>query len=60
LAAIASAAASRARSRYGWSRIAGETELLYRRVLARTDAGTATDAVTTTGLPTATVPGGRS
>ncbi|MGB8996945.1 MAG: glycosyltransferase, partial [Pseudonocardiaceae bacterium] len=60
LAAIASAAASRARSRYGWSRIAGETELLYRRVLARTDTGTATDAVTTTGLPTATVPGGRS
>jgi glycosyltransferase involved in cell wall biosynthesis len=34
LAAIGSAAAARARSRYGWSRIAVETELLYRRVLA--------------------------
>jgi glycosyltransferase involved in cell wall biosynthesis len=48
LAAIGSAAAARARSRYGWGRIASETELLYRRVLAGTEA------------PTATVPGGRS
>jgi glycosyltransferase involved in cell wall biosynthesis len=48
LAAIGSAAAARARSRYGWGRIARETELLYRRVLA----GAKT--------PTATVPGGRS
>jgi glycosyltransferase involved in cell wall biosynthesis len=34
LAAIGSAAAARARSRYGWGRIAVETELLYRQVLA--------------------------
>jgi glycosyltransferase involved in cell wall biosynthesis len=34
LAAIGSAAAARARSRYGWDRIAGDTEQLYRRVLA--------------------------
>ena len=48
LAAIGSAAAARARSRYGWGRIASETELLYRRVLAGVET------------PTATVPGGRS
>jgi D-inositol-3-phosphate glycosyltransferase len=48
LAAIGSAAAARARSRYGWDRIAAETELLYRRVLAGT------------GTATATAPGGRS
>jgi glycosyltransferase involved in cell wall biosynthesis len=36
LAAIGSAAAVRARSRYGWERIAAQVELLYRRVL--TDA----------------------
>ncbi|MFZ0118644.1 MAG: glycosyltransferase [Pseudonocardiaceae bacterium] len=48
LAAIGSAAATRARSRYGWGRIASETELLYRRVLAGTEA------------PTTTAPGGRS
>jgi glycosyltransferase involved in cell wall biosynthesis len=35
LAAIGSAAALRARARYGWPRIAGDTELLYRRVLAK-------------------------
>lgn len=46
LAAIGSAAAARARSRYGWDRIAAETELLYRRVLA--------------GTATVTAPGGRS
>ena len=34
LAAIGSAAAAWARSRYGWSHIALETELLYRQVLA--------------------------
>jgi glycosyltransferase involved in cell wall biosynthesis len=48
LAAIGSAAAARARSRYGWSRIASETESLYRRVLAGAEA------------PAATAPGGRS
>jgi glycosyltransferase involved in cell wall biosynthesis len=48
LAAIGSAAATRARSRYGWDRIASETELLYRRVRAGAEA------------TTATVPGGRS
>jgi D-inositol-3-phosphate glycosyltransferase len=48
LAAIGSAAAAWARSRYGWDRVARETELLYRRV--RLGAET----------PTATAPGGRS
>jgi D-inositol-3-phosphate glycosyltransferase len=48
LAAIGSAAAVWARSRYGWGRVARETELLYRRVLAGAET------------PTATVPGGRS
>jgi glycosyltransferase involved in cell wall biosynthesis len=48
LAAIGSAAAARARARYGWSRVASETELLYRRVLAGAET------------PAATVPGGRS
>jgi glycosyltransferase involved in cell wall biosynthesis len=48
LAAIGSAAATRARFRYGWDRIAGEVELLYRRVLAATKAAAAT------------APGGRS
>ncbi|MBV9160396.1 MAG: glycosyltransferase [Pseudonocardiales bacterium] len=48
LAAIGSAAATRARSRYGWGRVASETELLYRRVLAGAET------------PVATVPGGRS
>jgi len=33
-AALAAAAAERARSRYGWDRIARDTELLYLRVLA--------------------------
>jgi D-inositol-3-phosphate glycosyltransferase len=42
LAAIGSAAATRARSRYGWDRIAQETELLYRRVLAGAEAAPAT------------------
>ena len=42
LASIGLASAARARSRYGWSRIAGETELLYRRVLTGTGAATAT------------------
>jgi glycosyltransferase involved in cell wall biosynthesis len=42
LAAIGSAAAIRARSRYGWDRIAAEMELLYRRVLAGTEVATAT------------------
>jgi glycosyltransferase involved in cell wall biosynthesis len=45
LAAIGSAAAARARTRYGWSRIAVETELLYRQVLA----GDATRAATSPG-----------
>lgn len=48
LATIGSAAAARARSRYGWVRVASETELLYRRVLAGAETSTAT------------VPGGRS
>jgi D-inositol-3-phosphate glycosyltransferase len=48
LAAIGSAAAIRARSRYGWDRIAADVELLYHRVLAATKA------------TTATAPGGRS
>ena len=48
LAAIGSAAAIRARSRYGWDRIAADVELLYHRVLAATKAATAT------------APGGRS
>jgi glycosyltransferase involved in cell wall biosynthesis len=42
LGAIGSAAATRARSRYGWGRIASETELLYRRVRAGAVAATAT------------------
>jgi glycosyltransferase involved in cell wall biosynthesis len=42
LAAVGSAAAIRARSRYGWDRIAVEMELLYRRVLAGTEAAAAT------------------
>jgi D-inositol-3-phosphate glycosyltransferase len=48
LAAIGSAAATRARSRYGWGRIASETELLYQRVRAGAEA------------TTTTAPGGRS
>jgi glycosyltransferase involved in cell wall biosynthesis len=48
LAAIGSTAAARARSRYGWDRIAVEVELLYRQVLTGVQA------------PTAAVPGGRS
>ncbi|MGH3719946.1 MAG: glycosyltransferase [Pseudonocardiaceae bacterium] len=47
LAAIGSAAAARARSRYGWDRVARQTELLYHRVLAGTET------------PIATVPGAR-
>jgi D-inositol-3-phosphate glycosyltransferase len=52
LAAIGSAAAARARSRYGWDRIAGDTEQLYRRVLA--------DAPESPEDRTATPAGGRS
>jgi D-inositol-3-phosphate glycosyltransferase len=48
LAAIGSAAAARARTRYGWSRIAVETELLYNQLLAGEE------------IPAAPVPGGRS
>jgi D-inositol-3-phosphate glycosyltransferase len=48
LAAIGSAAVTRARSRYGWGRIASETELLYHRVRAGAEA------------TTTTAPGGRS
>jgi len=48
LAAIGSAAATRARSRYGWGRIASEMELLYHRVRASAEA------------TTTTAPGGRS
>ncbi|HYZ37634.1 MAG TPA: glycosyltransferase [Pseudonocardiaceae bacterium] len=48
LAAIGSAAAARARSRYGWNRIAVETELLYRQVLAGE------------GTPATSAPGGQS
>ena len=48
LAAIGSAAATRARSRYGWGRIASEMELLYQRVRASAEA------------TTTTAPGGRS
>ncbi|MDQ4104272.1 MAG: glycosyltransferase, partial [Actinomycetota bacterium] len=48
LAAIGSAAAARARSRYGWGRIAKETEQLYHGVLTGADTATPT------------VPGGRS
>jgi glycosyltransferase involved in cell wall biosynthesis len=48
LAAIGSAAAARARSRYGWDRIAVETELLYRQVLAGE------------GTPATSAPGGQS
>jgi glycosyltransferase involved in cell wall biosynthesis len=53
LAAIGSAAATHARSRYGWGRIARETELAYRQVLA--GAG----SPETTGRPAPTAPGGR-
>jgi D-inositol-3-phosphate glycosyltransferase len=55
LAAIGSAAALRARSRYGWDRIAAETELLYRQVLAgaQTSAPSRLEG-------SVTVPGGRS
>ena len=49
LAAIGSAAAIHARSRYGWGRIASETELLYRQALAGAGVG----------VPAATAPGGR-
>ncbi|MBV9011805.1 MAG: glycosyltransferase [Pseudonocardiales bacterium] len=48
LAAIGSAAAARAQSRYGWDHIARETELLYRRVCLGEQT------------PTVTVPGGQS
>lgn len=48
LAAIGSAAAARAHSRYGWDHIARETELLYRRVRLGEQT------------PTVTMPGGRS
>ena len=48
LAAIGSAAAARAWSRYGWNRIAVETELLYRQVLAGE------------GTPATSAPGGQS
>jgi len=48
LAAIGSAAAAWARSRYGWSHIAVETELLYRQVLAGEET------------PAASAPGGQS
>jgi D-inositol-3-phosphate glycosyltransferase len=48
LAAISSAAAVRARSRYGWNRIAVETELLYRQVLAGEET------------PATSAPGGQS
>jgi D-inositol-3-phosphate glycosyltransferase len=44
LTAIGSAAAARARSRYGWDRIADDTERLYRQVLAGTDDCTVTPA----------------
>jgi D-inositol-3-phosphate glycosyltransferase len=51
LAAMGSAAAARARTRYGWDRVAGEIELLYRRVLADRRAAPASAAL---------APGGRS
>ncbi|MDQ4034285.1 MAG: glycosyltransferase [Actinomycetota bacterium] len=57
LAAIGSAAAARARSRYGWDRIAGDTEQLYRRVLADMPNSAANQ---TEEDPTATPAGGRS
>lgn len=53
LAAIGSAAAAWAASRYDWSRIALETELLYRQVLA----GLAGDETPATSAP---APGGQS
>lgn len=59
LAAIGSAAATHAHSRYGWGRIAGETELLYRQVIAGADSSAPTDRPETTDRPTPTAPGGR-
>ena len=66
LAAIGSAAAVRARTRYGWDRIAGDTEQLYRRVLAdvpdsavNQTAGNQTAGNQTEEDPTATPAGGR-
>jgi D-inositol-3-phosphate glycosyltransferase len=56
LAAIGSAAAARARACYGWDHIAGETERLYRRLLA----GTSVSPAGHTGEHrTATAAGGR-
>jgi D-inositol-3-phosphate glycosyltransferase len=49
LASLGMAGAARARSRYGWDYIAGETELLYRRVLASTRTAPAASAATTAG-----------
>jgi glycosyltransferase involved in cell wall biosynthesis len=59
LAALGSAAATHARSRYGWGRIASETELLYRRVLAGADLPAPTDRPASTDRPAPTAPGGR-
>jgi D-inositol-3-phosphate glycosyltransferase len=55
LAAIGSAAAARARAGYGWSRIAMETEVLYRRVLV----GEEVDAASRPGSSPATATGGQ-
>jgi glycosyltransferase involved in cell wall biosynthesis len=55
LAAIGSAAAARARAGYGWSRIAMETEGLYRRVLV----GEEVDAASRPGSSSATATGGQ-
>ena len=56
LARVGAAAAARARSRYGWERVADETELLYRRVLA----GAADRPAALPEGRSATVPGGGS
>jgi D-inositol-3-phosphate glycosyltransferase len=49
LASLGTAGAAKARSRYGWDYIAGETELLYRRVLASTPTAPAASTSTTAG-----------
>jgi D-inositol-3-phosphate glycosyltransferase len=51
LVAMGSAAATHARSRYGWGHIASETELLYRQVLVGSNP--------TPDTPAPTAPGGR-
>ena len=56
LAALGSAAATHARSRYGWDRIASDTELLYRQVLT---GSTLTSNTPTPDTPAPTAPGGR-